>query len=89
VVTICDSLPVILFAMIDVLYFCLCMSRNICPLSGIDIFCSSKMSCFPVMLLRYLLTNFEMVAVTPVVTSYNLYFYITHTLYFYGKVLLS
>jgi hypothetical protein len=77
VVTICDSLPVILFAIINVLYFCLCTSRNICAMSGIDIFCSSKISCFPGMLLRYLLTNFEMVAVAPVVTSHNLCFYIT------------
>jgi len=41
------------------------------------------------MLLKYLLTNFEMVSVGPVIAGYNLCFYVTHTLYFYNKVLLS
>ena len=73
-VTISDSLPVILFATINVLYFCLCTSRSVCAVPGMAVVCTSKM-CFPGMSLRYLLTNFEMVAVALVITGHNLCFY--------------
>jgi hypothetical protein len=40
-----------------------------CAVHNAAVFCSSLISCFPGMLLKYYLSDFEMIAVTPVITG--------------------
>jgi hypothetical protein len=56
-----------------------------CAVPNIAVFCSSLTSCFPGMLLKYFLKDFELV---PVARYYwrHLCFYIPHALYFYYNV---
>jgi hypothetical protein len=54
--------------------------HNICAVSNMADFCSPLILCFPGMLLRYCLSDFEMVPVVPVTTG------IPHVLNFYYKV---
>ena len=43
--------------------------RSMCALPNKLFFCSSLISCFPGMLLRYCLSNFEMVPVAPIISG--------------------
>jgi len=40
-----------------------------CVVHSMAVFCSSLTSCFPGVLLRYCLSDFEMVPVTPIITG--------------------
>ena len=44
------------------------------------LFCSSLISCFPCMLLRYCLSDFEMVPVAPVITGITFAFTFHHSI---------
>ena len=50
-------------------YFCVSTFRSLCAVSNMTVFCSSLVSYFPGMLLRYCLSDFEMVPVAPIVTG--------------------
>jgi len=52
-----------------VLYFYISTSRIICAVPNMAVFCSSLISCHPDMLLRYCLSDFEMVPFAPVITG--------------------
>jgi hypothetical protein len=54
---------VLFFPMLNVLCFYISTSRSMCAVLSMTVFCSSFISCFPSMLLRYFLSDFEMVPV--------------------------
>jgi hypothetical protein len=62
---------VILFPMINVMYFYINTFRSICAVSnrGVFFFCKYLMSCCPGMLVRYFLNDCEMVSGTPFITG--------------------
>ena len=73
--------------MLNVLYMYINTFRVICAVSSVAfLFGSSFILCFPCMLLRYFLNDFEMVPVTPIITGITC-FYIPHALYFCCRVL--
>ena len=49
-----------------VLYFYISTLQSMCAVSNMAVFCSSLISCFPRMLLRYFMNDFEMVPVAPI-----------------------
>jgi len=53
-------LHVMLFPMLNVLHFYSSTSRSICAVPNMAVFCSSLISCFLFLLLRYFLNNSEM-----------------------------
>ena len=59
-----------------VLYFYISTFRSRCATPNMDVFlfCSSLISCFPGMLLRYCLSDSEMVPVAPIITGINFAF---------------
>jgi len=68
-------LHVMLFLMLNVLYHHISTFRSMCAVPNMAVFCSSLISCFTGMLLRYFLNEFEMVPVGPIVTGYYYYYY--------------
>ena len=52
-----------------VLYFYIGTSRSMCAVHNMAVFCISLISCFPDMLLRYCLSDFEMVPFAPIITG--------------------
>ena len=48
-----------------VLYFCISTCRSMCAVHNMAVLCSSLITCFPGMLLRYWPSDFEMVPVAP------------------------
>jgi len=48
---------------------CVCVCVCVCAVSNMAVFCSSLISCSPDMLLRFCLSDFEMVAVAPITTG--------------------
>ena len=50
-------------------------SRILCAVPSMAVFLSPLISCFPGMLLRYCLNDFEMVSVAPIVTGVLFYYY--------------
>ena len=55
--------------MLNLLFFYISTFRSMCALPNMAVFCSSLISCFPVMLLMYFLNEFEMVPVVPIITD--------------------
>jgi hypothetical protein len=55
--------------MIYVLYFYISTSRSLCAVPNMAVVCSSLLLCFPGVLLRYCLSDYEMVPVIPFITS--------------------
>jgi len=53
----------VIFPMMIVWYFYSSTSQSTCTVPSVAVFCSSLMLCFPGMLLRYFLNDFEMVPV--------------------------
>jgi len=51
------------------LYLYISTPRSMCAVADMAVFCSSLISCFLVMLLRYCLSDFEMVPVAPIITG--------------------
>ena len=60
---------VMLFPTLNTLYFYISTFRRTCAVPHIAVLCSSSISCFPPMLLRYFLNYFEIASVVPVVTG--------------------
>jgi len=56
------------FPMINVLYFYISTFRNMCAVPSMTVFCSFLNSCFPVVLLMYFVSDFEVVPVAHVVS---------------------
>ena len=52
-----------------IMYFYISTSRSMCAVPNIADFGSSLISCFPGMLLRYCLSDFEMVPLAPIITG--------------------
>ena len=74
---------VMLFPVLNVLFFYNSTSRSIRMCSAqYGCCCSSLISCFPVMLLRYSLSNLGMIPFAPVFTLSLQFFYVPHALYF-------
>ena len=83
-----SRLHVMLFCMLNVLYFYIGTCRNMCEMPNVADFCSSLILCFPCMLLRYCLSDFEIFPVAPVIGGITFAFtfhirWISITWYFY------
>ena len=59
-------------------YFYISTFRSLCAVPNMAVFCSSLISCFPDMLLRYCLRDFEMVPVAPIITGITYCYYNHH-----------
>ena len=55
--------------LLNVLYYYISTVQSDCAVPCMAVFCSSLILCFPGMLLRYCLSDFEMVPVAPFITS--------------------
>ena len=75
-------LLVMLFPMLNALYSCISTARIVCAVPNTTVFCSSFMSCFPIVLLRYFLNYFDVVPFAPIIG--NTFVFIFQ--YFYYKV---
>ena len=73
VFTICATCNVILLLKY-VLYFYISTVHSMCAAPNVAVFCSAVISCFPGKLLRYCLSDFEMVPVTPLITGITFVF---------------
>jgi len=62
-----------------------CTSRSMCAVPSMAVLCSALIWRFLGMLLRYCLSDFEMVLFAPVITGITFVFYIPHALYFRSK----
>ena len=62
-------LHVMLFRILNVLYFDISTFRSVCAVPNMAVFCSSLISCFPGVLFRYCLSDFEMVPLAPVTAA--------------------
>ena len=78
-----------LFPVLNLLFFYISTFRSTCAVTNTAVFCSSLISCFPGMLLRYCLNYFEMVPVAHIITGITSVFafhmccmVITRSLYF-------
>ena len=54
---------------------------EICVVPNIDAFCRSLILCFPGMLLRYFLNDFEIVSVAPIITGITLFLHYTRAVF--------
>ena len=62
----------VLISLVSVLnpsYFYISTFWSVCAVPNMAVFCSSLTSCFPGMLLTYFLNDFEIVPVTPIITT--------------------
>jgi len=59
-------LHVMLFRMLNVLYFYMSTFRSMCAVPNMSVLCNSLTSCSPVMLLRYFLEDFGLFPVVPI-----------------------
>jgi len=60
--------------------------RSMCAVPNMAVFCSSLISCVPAMLLRYYLSDFEMVLASHIITGIYIsiyYYYYYHHYYYY------
>ena len=63
-----------LVSVLNPLYFYISTYRSVCAVPNMAVFWSSLTSCFPGMLLRYFLNNFEIVPVAPIITGITFVF---------------
>ena len=63
-----------LVSVLNLLYFYISTFRSMCAVPNVAVFCSSLTSCFPGMLLTYLLNEFDIVPVAPVITGITFVF---------------
>jgi len=75
-----------LVSVLNPLYFYISTFRSMCAVPNMAVFCSSLISRFPGMLLKYFLNDFEILPVAPIINGITFVFYIPHALYFYCKV---
>ena len=57
------------FPMLNVLHFNISTSRSLCAVPNLAVSCSSLISCFSGMLLRYCASDCEMVPVAPIING--------------------
>ena len=69
-----------------VLYFHISTLRTMCAVHNMAVFCISLISCFPVVLLRYCLTDCETVPVAPAITGINFVPHITFILNVFSPI---
>ena len=62
------------FPMLNLLYFYISIFQSMDTVPSTTVFCSSLVSCFPGMLLRYFLNYFEMVTVATLITGITFVF---------------
>jgi hypothetical protein len=67
-------LHVMFFPMLCVVYFYISTFRSVCAVLSIAVFCSSLMSCFPGMRLRYFLNDSEMVPAAHIISGIHVVF---------------
>ena len=60
---------ILLVPVLNLLCFYISTFRSMCAVPNMAVFCSSLTSWFPGMLLTYFLNDFEIVPVTPIITS--------------------
>ena len=63
-----------LVSVLNLLYFYISTFRSMCAVPNMIVFRSSLTSCFPSMLLRYFLNDFEIVPVAPIITGITFVF---------------
>ena len=63
-----------LVSVLTLLYFYISTFRSMCAVPNMAVFCSSLTSCFPGMLLTYLLNDFEIFPVAPIITGITFVF---------------
>ena len=66
----CTTLCLVL----NILYFYISTFRSICAASNMAVFCSSLISCFPGVLLRYFLDDFEIVPAVSIIADITFVF---------------
>jgi len=71
-----------LVRVLNLLHFYISTFRSMCAVLNMAVFCSSLTSCFPGMLLKYFLNDFEIVPVVPIVTFHKRSISIVRSLYF-------
>ena len=60
--------------MLNLLHFYISTFQSVCAVPNMAVFCSSLISCFPGMLLRYFLNDFDIVPVAPIITDITFVF---------------
>ena len=73
-----------LVSVLNLLCFYISTFCSMCAVPNMAVFYSSLNSCFPGMLLTYLLNDFEIVTVAPMITGITFYYYYYY--YYYGCV---
>jgi hypothetical protein len=71
-----------LFPMLNALHSCISTALIVCAVPNTAVFCSSLMSFFPIMLLRYFLNYFYVVPFAPIIGNISVFIF----QYFYYKV---
>jgi hypothetical protein len=61
--------PISLVPALALLYFYVSTFRSMCAVPNMAVFCSSLISRFPGMVLKYSLSDFEMASVAPIITG--------------------
>ena len=79
-------LHVILLPMLNVLYFYISTFRSMCAVPSVAVFCRYLISCFSGMLFRYLLNDFVIVPVAPIIARVTFAFSFPHALNLYCEV---
>lgn len=74
---------VVLFAEINILYFCVITFKSMCAVPSLAVFCGSLLSCFPGMLFRYFLNYFEMVSVALLLLVSLLFLYSLYAVFLF------
>ena len=59
--------------MLNVLYFYICTFQSMCAVLNMAVVCTSLILFFPIMLLRYFLSDFEMIPVAHVTLLVSLF----------------
>ena len=72
--------------MLNALYFHTSTFQSMCAVPNMTVFCSSLISCFTGMLLRYFQNDFEIVPVAPVITGFTFVF--RSTLLYYSVIII-
>jgi hypothetical protein len=65
---------VLLFPMLNVLYFYISAFQSMYAVPNVTVFCSSLISCFPFVLFEYFLKDFKMLLVAPIITGITFVF---------------
>ena len=69
-----------LVSVLNLLHFYISTFRSLCAVPNMAVFCSSLTACFPGMLLKYFLNNFEIVPVAPIINTGITFLFTFHML---------